>query len=316
MSLGIRKVLQNYSLLLILILVILMSSLISEHFLSFTNFLNVIRQISMVSIIAVGSTIVIMSGGIDLSIGSVATLGGVLFAGLTARNNLPIPIALLIVLLFGALAGLLNGGITVGFSVPPFIVTLATMYIFQGITNLYAGGGYTAISGVPKGFDLIGSGYIWHIPIPIIIMAIVFVIFILFLKYTKYGLYIYCVGGNETASKLFGVNVKLIKLMAYMIGGLLSALGGSVLASRLNSGNVQACEFFLFMAITAVILGGTSLKGGEGTLIGTLIGAVILGIIYNILNLANVNYFYQFIIHGAVLMFAVIIQVLLAKRET
>ena len=315
MNQGVRKFLQNYRLLLILILIILVSSLVSENFLSINNLLNIIRQISMVAIIAVGSTIIIIIGGIDLSIGSVAAFAGVLFAGLTARNNLPILIALLITLLFGACAGLLNGGVTVGFSVPPFIVTLGTMYIFRGVTYLYTRGGYP-ISDVPEKFSLLGRGYIWHIPIPIIIMAIVFIIFILFLNYTRYGLYMYCVGGNETASKLFGVNVKWIKIVAYMIGGLLSSLGGIILASRLNMGNPKSGELFLFMAITAVILGGTSLKGGEGTLIGTLMGAIILGILNNILTLKNVSYFYQLIVQGLVLMFAVILQSLLSKRAT
>ncbi len=314
MNQGLRKFLQDYILLFILILVIVIASLISEHFLSVTNFLNVLRQISMVAIIAVGSTIIIMVGGIDLSVGSVAAFAGILFAGLAARNNLPLPLALLIALLFGVSAGLLNGGIIVGFSVPPFIATLATMFIFRGATFIYAGGSYTSIAKVPEKFDLLGKGYIWRIPIPIIIMAIVFVVFILFLNYTKYGLYIYCVGGNETASKLFGINVKFIKIMAYMIGGLMSSLGGIILASRLNSGNPQAGELFLFMAITAVILGGTNLKGGEGTLTGTLMGAIILGILNNVLTLANVNYFYQFIVYGFVLIIAVIMQVSLSKK--
>ncbi len=315
MNQSLRKFLQNYILLFLLILVIAVASLVSEHFLSVTNFLNVLRQISMVSIIAVGSTIIIMVGGIDLSIGSVAAFAGVLFAGLAANNNLPLPLALLIALLFGASAGFLNGGIIVGFSVPPFIVTLATMYIFRGATYLYTRGGYP-ISDVPEKFDLLGRGYIWRIPIPIIIMTIIFVIFILFLNYTKYGLYIYCVGGNETASKLFGINVKFIKIMAYMIGGLLSSLGGIILASRLNLGNPKSGEFFLFMAITAVILGGTNLKGGEGALTGTLIGVVILGIINNVLTLKNVNYFYQLVLQGLILIIAVIIQVSLSKEKT
>jgi ribose/xylose/arabinose/galactoside ABC-type transport system permease subunit len=269
----------------------------------------------MVSVIAVGSTIIIIAGGIDLSVGSIAAFAGVLVAGLTAKNNLPVPAAVLITLLFGAFAGFINGGVTVKFSVPPFIVTLATMNIFRGLTYIYTGGGYP-ISDVPRNFDFLGRGYIWHIPVPIIIMALVFIIFIMFLKYIKWGLYIYCVGGNETASQLFGVNIKLVKIISYIIGGILSSLGGIILASRLNSGNPQAGESFLFMAITAVILGGTSLAGGEGSLIGTLIGAIILGILNNILTLENVNYFYQLLVQGVVLLGAVIMDVTLAKRAS
>ena len=268
----------------------------------------------MVAIIAVGSTLIIIIGGIDLSVGSVAAFSGVLFAGLVANSNLSIPLAFIVTLLFGALAGFINGGVTVKFSVPPFIVTLATMYVFRGLSYVYTKGGYP-ISNVPKNFDMIGRGYVWFIPIPIIIMIIVFVLFILFLNYTKYGLYIYCVGGSETASKLFGVNNNLVKIIAYILGGTLAALGGLILASRLNSGQPAAGEDFLFMAITATILGGTSLKGGEGTLFGTLIGAVILGVLNNILTLKNVNYFYQLIVQGLVLVAAVILDVTLSKRK-
>jgi ribose/xylose/arabinose/galactoside ABC-type transport system permease subunit len=312
-KLKLKNILQKYRLVIILILIILISSLISEHFLSLTNFINIIRQISMVAIIAVGSTVIIVNGGIDLSVGSVAAFSGVLFAGLVANNNFPMLIAVLITLIFGAVAGLVNGGVTVSFSVPPFIVTLATMYIFRGLAYIYTGGGYP-ISNVPKNFDILGRGYLAYIPIPIIVMALIFCIFIWFLNYTKYGLYIYCVGGNETASKLFGVNVKLVKLMSYVIGSVLASLGGIILASRLNSGQPAAGENFLFMAITATILGGTSLTGGEGTLVGTLLGAVILGLLTNILTLKNVNYFYQLVVQGIVLMAAVIIDVLLVKR--
>jgi ribose/xylose/arabinose/galactoside ABC-type transport system permease subunit len=145
-------------------------------------------------------------------------------------------------------------------------------------------------------------------------MALIFVIFIWFLNYTKYGLYIYCVGGNETASKLFGVNIKLVKVVAYVLGSVLASLGGVILASRLNSGQPAAGENFLFMAITSTILGGTSLTGGEGTLVGTLLGAVILGLLTNILTLKNVSYFYQLVVQGLVLISAVIIDVLLMKK--
>ena len=308
------KILRDFRLIFILIIIILIASFISDYFLSFTNFLNIVRQISMVAIIAVGSTIIIIVGGIDLSVGSVAAFAGVFFAGLVSNNGIPVPIAILITLLFGAAAGFINGGISVKFSVPPFIVTLATMYVFRGLSYIYTKGGYP-ISNVPKNFDMIGRGYIWFIPIPIIIMIIVFLIFILFLNFTKYGLYIYCSGGNETAAKLFGVNVSLVKIIAYIIGGTLAALGGLILASRLNSGQPAAGEDFLFMAITATILGGTSLKGGEGTLVGTLIGAVILGVLNNILTLTNVNYFYQLVVQGIVLVAAVILDVTLSKRH-
>jgi ribose transport system permease protein len=311
----VKSFLKKYRLILILVLMAVISSLISEHFLSLNNFLNIIRQISMVAIIAVGSTVIIVNGGIDLSVGSVAAFSGVLFAGLMANNGLPMITAILITLAVGAVVGLLNGGVMVSFSVPPFIVTLATMYIFRGLAYIYTGGGYP-ISNVPKNFDILGRGYIGYIPVPIVIMVLIFVIFIWFLNYTKYGLYIYCVGGNETASKLFGVNVKLVKIVAYVMGGALASLGGIILASRLNSGQPAAGENFLFMAITATILGGTSLTGGEGSLVGTLLGAVILGLLSNILTLKNVNYFYQLVVQGLVLMAAVILDVMLVKKTT
>jgi ribose/xylose/arabinose/galactoside ABC-type transport system permease subunit len=303
----------RYGLIIILIGIVVISSFVSPVFLTYQNIMNIIRQISMVAIIAIGATIVLIIGGIDLSIGSTAVFCSVFFAGLASYNNLPLWLAFIIAVIAGMAVGLFNGAITVGFAVPPFIVTLATMNALRGLAYIYTRGG-VPISKVPAGFSWIGREYISFVPVPVVIMLLLFLVFSFFLNYTKSGVYIYAVGGNEKASNLSGISVAWVKILAYVIGGGLAATSGVILASRLNSGQPAAGGDLLFNAITAAVLGGTSLAGGEGTLRGTLVGAIIIGITVNIMTLLNVIFFYQLVIQGFILLGAVILDVMMKKR--
>ena len=308
-----RSFFTRFGLLIILAVMVVIASLISPVFLSYQNLMNIVRQVSMVAIIAIAATIVLIIGGIDLSIGSTAVFCSVLFAGLVSYNNLPIWISLVLSIVAGMGVGLLNGGITVGFNVPPFIVTLATMNAFRGLAYIYTRGG-VPISKVPTGFSWIGREYIGFIPVPVIIMILLFLVFSFFLNRTRSGIYLYSVGGNEKASHLSGIRVRWVKILAYVIGGGLAAVSGIILASRLNSGQPAAGGDLLFSAITAAVLGGTSLSGGEGTLRGTLIGAIIIGITVNVMTLMNVIFFYQLVIQGFILLGAVILDVTMKRR--
>jgi ribose/xylose/arabinose/galactoside ABC-type transport system permease subunit len=308
-----KSIFTRYGLIIILAAIVLISSLISPVFLTYQNLMNIIRQISMIGIIAIGATIVLIIGGIDLSVGSTAVFASVFFAGLVSYNGLPIWLAFAISIIAGMAVGLFNGSITVGFAVPPFIVTLASMNALRGLAYIYTNGG-VPISKVPSGFSWLGREYLWFIPVPVVIMLLLFIIFSLFLNYTKSGIYLYAVGGNEKASGLSGINVKWVKILAYVIGGGLAAVSGVILASRLNSGQPAAGGDLLFNAITAAVLGGTSLSGGEGTLRGTLVGAIIIGITVNIMTLLNVIFFYQLVIQGFILLAAVILDVTMKKR--
>ena len=308
-----KSIFTRYGLILILVAIVIISSLVSPVFLTYQNLMNIIRQISMIAIIAIGATIVLIIGGIDLSVGSTAVFCSVFFAGLVSYNSLPIWLAFAISIIAGMAVGLFNGSITVGFAVPPFIVTLASMNALRGLAYIYTNGG-VPISKVPSGFSWLGREYLWFIPVPVVIMLALFLVFSLFLNFTKSGIYLYAVGGNEKASGLSGINVKWVKILAYVIGGGLAAVSGVILASRLNSGQPAAGGDLLFNAITAAVLGGTSLSGGEGTLRGTLVGAIIIGITVNVMTLLNVIFFYQLVIQGFILLAAVILDVTMKKK--
>lgn len=308
-----KSIFTRYGLILILVAIVIISSLVSPVFLTYQNLMNIIRQISMIAIIAIGATIVLIIGGIDLSVGSTAVFCSVFFAGLVSYNSLPIWLAFAISIIAGMAVGLFNGSITVGFAVPPFIVTLASMNALRGLAYIYTNGG-VPISKVPSGFSWLGREYLWFIPVPVVIMLVLFLVFSLFLNFTKSGIYLYAVGGNEKASGLSGINVKWVKILAYVIGGGLAAVSGVILASRLNSGQPAAGGDLLFNAITAAVLGGTSLSGGEGTLRGTLVGAIIIGITVNVMTLLNVIFFYQLVIQGFILLAAVILDVTMKKK--
>lgn len=289
-----------------LILIIILLSFLSENFFTLNNILNLLRQISINALIAFGMTFVILTAGIDLSVGSMLALGSALTAGMITSGMDPI-LAIFLGLLLGLLLGAMNGIIITKGKVAPFIATLATMTIFRGATLVYTEG--KPITGLSDStaFEMIGKGYFFWIPVPVIIMIIVFVILFFLLNNTVFGKRVYAVGGNEEAATLSGVKTDNVKIWVYAITGMLSVLAGIILMSRLNSAQPTAGTMYELDAIAAVVIGGTSLMGGRGRITGTLIGCLIIGVISNGLNLLNVSSFYQQIVKGAVILFAVML---------
>lgn len=283
-------------------------SFLSDRFLTSSNLLNVLRQTSINGILAVGMTFVILTGGIDLSVGSILGFSGAIAAGLLV-SGVNIFLVIIATILIGILAGLFNGFIITKGKVQPFIATLATMIILRGATMVYTDGKPIA---VPRGdvspiFRWIGAGSIFGIPVPIYILVIIYIIFHFVLTSTKLGRYTYALGGNEEATRLSGVNTDRVKMTIYAISGALAALVGLIVISRLSSAQPTAGDGYEMDAIAAAVLGGTSLAGGEGTIVGTMIGALIIGILNNALNLMDVQSYYQMIAKGLVILVAVLL---------
>ena len=287
-----------------LLALVILLSILSPRFLSVANLTNVLRQTSINAIIAIGMTFVILTGGIDLSVGSIFAFSSAVTATLLTAG-IPAPVAITIGLLIGALAGVVNGLLVTRGKVPPFIATLAMMTIVRGATMVYTHG--EPISRLGDSFYWIGNGYIWIFPVPVILTVIVFGLAYYILTQFKLGRYIYSIGGNEEASRLSGINTKKIKVIVYSISGLLAALSGIIITSRLNSAQPTAGQGAELDAIAAVVLGGTSLSGGQGGIGGTIIGALIIGILNNGLNLLNVSPFYQAIVKGVVILIAILL---------
>ncbi|RXZ01443.1 ribose ABC transporter permease [Fictibacillus sp. S7] len=289
-----------------LAIILIVLSILSPQFFTLANILNVLRQVSINALIAFGLTFVILTGGIDLSVGSMLALSGAITAGLMAGGTDPI-LAMLVGLAAGAVMGAINGLIITKGKVAPFIATLATMTVFRGLTLVYTDG--KPITGLSDdmSFVLMGRGYFAGIPIPVIWMLVSFAVLWFLLKKTTFGRRTYAIGGNEEASLLSGIKVDRIKVMIYSLTGLLSAFAGIILTSRLNSAQPTAGTAYELDAIAAVVLGGTSLSGGRGWIFGTLIGALIIGVLNNGLNLLNVSSFYQQVVKGGVILLAVLL---------
>jgi len=289
---------------LILAAMCLIASFLSDAFLSVANLFNVARQVSITAIVAAGMTLVILIAGIDLSVGSILAFTGAVAAGMLSAKT-ALPLAVFLALGVGVLFGLANGLIVTKFGVPPFIVTLALMTIGRGMTLVYTKGYPLVIT--TSSFRTFGSGKIAGVPLPIIIMLVLYGLMYWVLHNTSFGRYIYAIGGNEEASRLSGIRVDQVKIAVYGISGFLSALSAMIYTSRLMSAQPTAGMGLELDAIAAVIIGGTSLSGGRGGIIGTLVGALIMGVLDNVLNLMNVSPFYQSIAKGLVILIAVIV---------
>ena len=287
----------------LLALVIVMSFL-SDRFLTLPNLLNIFRQVSIMGIMAVGMTMVILSQGIDLSVGSLLALSGAVTAGFMAGDTNMV-LAILVGLAVGTGLGLFNGFMISKANLPDFIVTLAMMSIARGLTLVYTGG--RPISGFDPTFRTIGGGRVGMIPVPVIIFLVIILIGYFILNKTTFGRYIYAVGGNKEAARLAGINTDAIKLKVYAISGFLAAVSGIILTSRLNSAQPTAGVAYELDVIAMVVLGGTSLTGGKGSVGGTLIGALIIGVLNNSLNLLGVASFYQEVAKGLVILVAVLL---------
>ncbi|QRZ12554.1 ribose ABC transporter permease [Paracoccus methylovorus] len=288
-----------------LIVVSVLMGLASDNFFSLNNIMNVLRQVSVVGILAVGMTFVILTGGIDLSVGAVMALVGTLSAGMMVNMGLPAPLGLLIGLVVGLGIGLANGALVAWGKMPAIIVTLATMGMARGLGLIYSGG--YPISGIPSWISWFGVGRIGVVPVPVIIMVVIYAFAWVLLQRTAFGRHVYAIGGNETAARLSGVKTQRVKLAVYGISGLTSALAAVILTGRLMSGQPNAGQGFELDAIAAVVLGGTAIAGGRGLILGTLIGAVLLGILNNGLNLMGINPYLQDVIKGAIILLAIYI---------
>ncbi|MBF0774782.1 ribose ABC transporter permease [Mammaliicoccus sciuri] len=289
-----------------LILLIVVISIMNSAFLDLSNLLNLLRQVSINGLIAFGMTFVILTGGIDLSVGSILALSSAFTAILITSGLDPI-VALIVGVLGGFLLGVFNGVLVTFGSMAPFIATLATMTIFRGLTLVVTDGNPITNLGDSYMFQLFGKGYFFGIPVPAVTMIIVFIILAIILQKTTFGRHTYAIGGNEVASKISGIKVNRVKILIYGISGLMSALAGAILTSRLNSAQPTAGTSYELDAIAAVVLGGTSLTGGKGRIIGTFIGVLIIGVLNNGLNLLGVSSFYQQVVKGIVILIAVLI---------
>ena len=275
----------------------------SGSFFTRQNIFNVLRQISTNLFLACGMTMVIILGGIDLSVGSIIALSGCISAGCVARYNLPLPIALLMGLLVGLLVGMFNGAVISKTTIQAFIVTLATMNIAKGLAYVYTGGSPVRV--VTKEWQFLGAGYVGIFPTPVVILVIVLIITAIIMNKTKMGRHMYAVGGNQQAAEFSGIKVEKVKFFVHAFSGLMAGLAGIVLASRMYSGQPTAGDGAEMDAIAAVVVGGTSMAGGSGKIGGTIIGGLIIGVLNNGLNLLNVNSFWQYVVKGVVILLAV-----------
>lgn len=288
------------------IILVMIVSILNPAFMEPLNILNLLRQVAINALIAFGMTFVILTGGIDLSVGSILALSSAFVANLMLAGVDPI-LAILIGCIAGAIMGAINGLLITKGKMAPFIATLATMTIFRGLTLVYTNGNPITGLGDDLSFQLFGRGYFLGIPVPAITMMIVFAVLWIILHKTAFGRKTYAIGGNEKAAIVSGIKVHRVKIMIYSLAGMLSALAGAILMSRLNSAQPTAGQSYELDAIAAVVLGGTSLTGGRGWIVGTLIGALIIATLNNGLNLLGVSSFFQMVVKGVVILIAVLI---------
>ena len=286
--------------------------ILTPYFLTVSNLLNIAEQTSINAIVAVGMTFVILSAGIDLSVGSIVALAGVIL-GIALRDGQPLALALTMALATGVVCGLVNGLLVSQGGLPPFIVTLGTMSIARGAALLVTEG--RPISGFAPSFRVLATGRAGFIPAPVIATAVVYLAAHVALTRTTFGRYVYAIGGNEEATRLSGVAVRFHKTMIYAVSGLMSAIAAVVLTARLNSAQPIAGMMYELDAIAATVIGGTSLMGGDGTLAGTLVGALIMGVLRNGLNLLGVSSFLQQIVIGGVIVVAVLLDTVLKRKR-
>ncbi|QND44053.1 ABC transporter permease (plasmid) [Rhizobium leguminosarum bv. viciae] len=304
-NMSFSQIYRQYGTVLIFVGICILASILSPTFLTEANLTNVLRQVVVVSLLACGVTFIIILGHIDVSLGSVLALCGVIAASVMAITASVI-LAVVAGVAVGILTGIVNGFVITFFRIPSFIMTLAMTTVARGAVLLYTGG--SPVTGLGD-FKVIGQGSLGPVPISVLILAIVIVISWILLNKTKFGRYVYAVGGNERAARASGINPDSIVVKAFIFNGILCAVAGIVLMSRINSGQPVSGVGYEFDAITAVVVGGTSLMGGTGTITGTIIGSLIIGVINNMLNLMNVSSYWQQIIKGLIIAIAVILDV-------
>ncbi len=310
-----KRVLARYGIVVVFFVLCVLLSFANEFFLTWDNWTNVLRQTSINGILAIGMTFVILSGGIDLSVGSMLALCGMvagsLVTGVGASNPL---VGIAAGIATGLVLGAVNGILVSRLSVPPFVATLGMLSVARGLTFIYSDG--MPIPNLSPGFRFIGQGDLFGVPMPIILMLGVFAVFYFVLGYMTYGRYVYAVGGSEKSAKTSGISTRLITFSVYLISGGLAGLAGMILAARTTSALPQAGISYELDAIAAVVIGGTSLSvGGVGSLLGTLFGALIIGVINNGLDLMGVSSYYQQVIKGIIIVAAVLLDAIARKRQ-
>lgn len=304
MKANFKNFLVKYKSLFGLLVLCIILSILTPRFLTINNLRNVFTQVSVNAVIAAGMTFVILTGGIDLSVGSILAIAGAVAAAIVKSTG-NVFLAVIAALAIGAIIGLLNGIIIARGKIQAFIATLVSMTVFRGVTYVYTNG--TPVSGLGQKFMVLGNDKILGMPIPVIVTVIIFLLSYYILDQTRYGRYVYSIGGNEDTARLSGINTNKVKTLVYVISGAMAAVSGIIVTSRIGSASPNAGSGFELDAIAAVVLGGTSLAGGEGSIVGTIIGAVIIGVLNNGLNLMNVSPFYQLIVKGLVILLAVMI---------
>ncbi len=295
---------KKYIALVVLLLLIIISSTISDAFFTQKNLSNLLRQLSGTTIVSMGMLLVILTGGIDLSVGSVVALSGVLFAYFATFTSLPV--ALLLTFFFAALCGMISGYFSAFQNMAPFVVTLAMMSAARGIAYIVSRG--TPIPIQSRAVSIFGQGSLYSIPFPVITALLVFVVIAFLLRYTSFGRFVQAIGSNETAVRLSGIRVNYYKWMVYTISGFLCAFAGIISDGRTGVGSPTIGSGMEMDAIAACVIGGASLSGGRGTAINTLVGVLILGLIGNIMNLMNVAGYPQQVIKGIIIIVAVLLQ--------
>jgi ribose transport system permease protein len=304
---------ERYGILAVLVLLIVLMALIAPNFATLSNGLNVARAVSINAILAAGMTLVILTAGIDLSVGSIVALSGVASV-LMWTAGVPTTLAVLGGILVGAVAGLLNGSLIAYLGLPAFIVTLGALTYVRGLSYSLTDAQPLIAEGL--GFRGLGNGALAGVPAPVVVMLLVYAALWFVLERTKFGRHIYAVGGNKEAARLAGIKVRWVLMRVYLIMGACAGLAGVIFAARVESGQPRAGEGYELDAIAAVVLGGTSLMGGRGRLVGTLIGALIIGVLSNGLVLMNVSFYWQLVIKGFVIVLAVAIDGLKNWKRT
>lgn len=327
---GRNEFLRKYAIVLILLGMIIAVAILTwamygtPTFLAPRNLLNVVRQISVVGIIAIGITMIIITGGIDLSPGSVVALVTVVAASLAQRADwggakfpglqVPLILPILAALVVGGIAGTINGTLIAKFKIPPFIATLGMMTVARGFALIYSD---RPVSGLKPSYNFMGQGEILHIPtgsgatlgipVPVLVLAVIAVIIHFMLNNVRFGRYIYAIGGNEQAARISGLNLDWLKIRIYGLAGVLYGVAALLLSARIGSGQPGLAVGYELDAIAAAVIGGTSLNGGIGTIWGTIVGALIIGVLNNGMDLLNVNAYWQTIVKGSIIVIAVII---------
>jgi ribose transport system permease protein len=302
-----RYLWEQYSVLLALIILVVLASILSEYFMTITNITNILRQVSIVGIISLGMTFVIILGGIDLSVGSVLALSGTVVMASQVNYSSSITVSILLGLICGLMMGLINGLLVTYGKITAFIATLAMMTIARSLALYYADAG--AISGMNSTYAKIGNNYLLGIPLPVILFAVMVLLSYIVLEKTVFGRHIYAVGGNTQAARLSAIPVFRVTIISYMICGLMAAIGSIIETSRLNSISTSSSgNMYELDAIAAVIIGGASLAGGRGRILGTMFGVLILGVLSNIMNLLDISPYLQGVVKGLIIVAAVLLQ--------